>query len=565
MLPKTAVYRSSNEIGQAVVFVLLALGIFLLAAVAFAVDIASLWFHRQTAQNAADSACAAGAMDLSAAAQGSSTGKQGFTIGTNFDCATKATAAPCIYAAWNGYNGTNTVPGNQVTVSFPSSDPNVASTSPPLPPNSMTSYPLMRVDVTDHVQTFFSGLLSGSSSQDVRAFAVCGSLLVQAASPILILDPQKSGSLSLGGGGSTVIYGGPSLGIQVNSSSATAVSISGGSSLDLSKGGPNLTGSSIGVHGGPTLAPGAISLGTTGTWSYPAAVVSDPFALMCAPGMSGCPAINGNSPPAIPAAPTIPADQAAKGCKSIPCALAYHDAVHGCPRASGCKLYTAGYYSSAISIGSTAAIFDPGLYYIVGGLALNSGSTARPGTGVGDGSGGTTFYFSGAKSITVNANSGKAILDPFYASSMQCTAGSTLPGNLPAGTALQGNIFVAPCTGYYGDPMGASDPLGLQRGILFFQDRAASAVSATWGGGGQSMMNGAIYIHHCNSSGTGLACGSPPTYYDALFSMGGNSCAGAYTMGIIVVDDLSMSGTSCITMDLNPNAAYWTLKAAVVR
>lgn len=155
VLPKIGMYRSSNEFGQAVVFVLLALGIFLLASVAFAVDIANLWFHRQTAQNAADSACAAGAMDLLAAAQGTSTGKQGFTIGTNFDCATKATAAPCIYAALNGYSGTNTVPGNQVTVSFPSSDPNVASTSPPLPPVSMTSYPLMRVDVTTMCRHFF--------------------------------------------------------------------------------------------------------------------------------------------------------------------------------------------------------------------------------------------------------------------------------------------------------------------------------------------------------------------------------------------------------------------------
>jgi hypothetical protein len=140
-----------------------------------------------------------------------------------------------------------------------------------------------------------------------------------------------------------------------------------------------------------------------------------------------------------------------------------------------------------------------------------------------------------------------------------------LPGNLPASTALQGNILVAPCTGYYGDPLGAKDPLGVQRGILFFQDRSASAVSATWGGGGQSVNSGAIYIHHCNSSGTGLACGSPPTYYDASLSMVGSSCSGAYTLGTIVVDDLSMSGSSCITMDLNPNGAYWTLKAAVVR
>ncbi|HKV04585.1 MAG TPA: pilus assembly protein TadG-related protein [Candidatus Acidoferrales bacterium] len=564
MRPKSIDYCSPDERGQAAVFVVMALGVFLLAGVAFAVDIANLWFHRQTSQNAADAACAAGAMDLLLAAQGASTGNQGFTIGTPFDCATKATAAPCVYAALNGYNGTNSIPGNQVQVSFPASDPNVASSTPPLPPTAMTNYPLIRVDVTDHVQTFFSALVSGNRSQDVRAFAVCGSLLVQGSTPVLVLDPSSSGALSLQGNSSISIYGGPSKGVQVNSSSLQGVNIGGNGALNLSQGGPNLTGSSIGVYGGPASAPGGISFGTTGSWSYPSSVVSDPFALVCAPGQTGCPKINGYSAPAVPGAPQIPSDLAAKGCKSIPCALSYHDAVHGCPRSSGCKLYTSGYYGSKISISNTAAIFDPGLYYIVGGLALNSGSTVRPGTGTGDGSGGTTFYFSGASSVTVASNSGSATLDPFYASSLSCSAGSILPGNLTPTTALQGNFLMAPCTGYYGDPLGAADTLA-ERGILFFQDRSASGVNATWGGGGKFMTAGAMYFHHCNAAGTGVACGSPPTYYDATFSVGGNSCAGAYAVGNLIVDRLTLSGTACVTMDLNPNSAYSTLKATMVR
>ena len=43
---------------------MLALGLAFLAAAAFSVDMSNLWFHRQASQNAADSACTAGAMDL---------------------------------------------------------------------------------------------------------------------------------------------------------------------------------------------------------------------------------------------------------------------------------------------------------------------------------------------------------------------------------------------------------------------------------------------------------------------------------------------------------------------
>jgi len=557
--------RLSGERGQAVVFVLLALGLFLVAAVGFSVDIANLWLHRQTAQNAADAACMSGAMDIYAASQGASTGNQGFTLGTAFNCSTTSGATPCEYAALNGYNGTNSSPGNQVTISFPSSDTNVSSTI--LPPTSMTSYPLMRVDIVDHVQTFFSGLLTGNQTQDVRAFAVCGALLNQSSTPIMILD-LKNQSLTVSGSPTISIYGGPARAIQVNSSSTTAISVASTAAINLSQGGPNLTGSGFGVYGGPTAAPSRITFGTTGAWEYPAEVMPDPFATMCAPGQSGCPQINGVSAPAKPAAPAVPTDEYAKGCRAIPCSISYHDPVHGCPYIFGCLLYTAGYYGSGITIQNNLAVFDPGLYYIVGGLSLQSYSEVRPSTGAGDGSGGTIFYFSGASTITVSATSGSTLLfqpDAFSASSLRCTGTSALPGNLSSTTAIQGNVLTAPCTGYYGDPLGSADPSGVQRGILFFQDRSASSVSASWGGNGQFLAAGTIYLHHCNSSGTGTACGAPSTYYDAIFSMSGNSCAGTYLVGNLVVDNLTLGGTSCLTMDLSSSASYWVMKATLAR
>src|SRR5438046_1264840 len=99
---------SRSESGQAILFILLALGIVLLGAVAFSVDMGNLWFHRQAAQTAADAACTAGVMDLLVDAQGGATGHQGFTNGTSFRCTAGSTASPCQYATLNGYDSNGT-------------------------------------------------------------------------------------------------------------------------------------------------------------------------------------------------------------------------------------------------------------------------------------------------------------------------------------------------------------------------------------------------------------------------------------------------------------------------
>src|SRR5205823_14615797 len=112
------------------------------------------------------------------------------------------------------------------------------------------------------------------------------------------------------------------------------------------------------------------------------------------------------------------------------CAVAYHDAVPGCPDPGGCTLYTAWYYPTittgpnqvqGITVKNTTAIFDPGLYYLNGGLGLMSNSMVRPSSATGDGSGGTVFYVTGATQkcsgqtglVCVGSNSGKGGLDTF--------------------------------------------------------------------------------------------------------------------------------------------------------
>ena len=335
----------------------------------------------------------------------------------------------------------------------------------------------------------------------------------------------------------------------------------------------------------------------------PSSPIADPFAQVCAPGGTGCAAINGYAVPAIPTAlPAVPTDlntgnsvnNSGGPCTGTDiqnghCFVSH--LTHGCPdpgatspptNKNGCALYTAGPYPGGISVDtsggkSAVAVFDPGLYYVTGGLALKSGSTVRPGTGAGDGTGGVTFYFAGsgttAGTVQVDANSGKnTAVDAFNTQSgsgslplgVACTASSIVPGNVPS--TVTGNILLGPCTGYYGDPLGTSDlPNGEQRGFLFFQDRSGQSIDPSWGGGGQFLLAGTMYFHSCDATGTGTGCGSAPSYYNDILSLSGNSGSGTYVLGSIVADNLTLGGTSGITMDLNPSKTNSILKVSILQ
>jgi Putative Flp pilus-assembly TadE/G-like len=539
--------NSPSDAGQATLFVLLALGLFLVGAVAFCVDIANLWFHRQSAQNAADAACTAGAMDLLVDANTGITNQGGFTAGTAFDCLSTPNAAPCKYAALNGYNGTNASPGNSVSVSFPGSVPGVTT-----PPPALAPTPFIRVDVLDHVQTFFSGMLSGSHTQDVRAFAVCGLVLVKSPVPIVVLDrhnPSKGSALNVQGNPDITIFGGPSQSIQVNSDDSAAVTIAGSAIVDLTLGGPNNTGSSFGVTGGPTAPPGGFITGPTGHWMQHSPI-NDPFADVAAPAQ----------PPDAPAPVPFLAGDAR------------------CPGALPCTEYYPGHYRApGIQVKHATAIFVEGLYYLDGGLTADPNSCLRPSPdGASDVSnqiGGTIFYLTGSGSLNVDSNSGSKCpaTAPFNTTAgtgtltngIKCTATSSVPTNMPA--TLTGNVLLAPCTGTYGDPLGAADPLGVQRGMLFFLDRSVTNANPSWGGGGTFLLAGDMYFHSCDAAGDGGPCGPTGTYYTDNFTLQGNAGSTTYLLGDIITDNLQLGGTSGITMDLNPNKAYDILKVSLLR
>jgi hypothetical protein len=597
---------------------MLGLGLFLLGGIGFAVDLANLWMHRQSSQNAADAACTAAAMDMVNDANGVATTSGGFTPGTAFNCSTNASYAPCQYAGFNGYtaNGlTAGTPSTEVAVSFPSSVPGVQSCSGTTPTPTVcseTGFPnnaFVSVTVTDRMQSFFVGLLSGGTTMDVGASATCGAVLANAPIPILVLNPTLPGTFTSTGNFLIKIVGGPQRSIQVDSSSATAVNFSGGSgTVDLSEGGPPAsgsgpgTGSDFAVTSSETQPSGpTFSYGSTGGWRAPRQAISDPFATIPAPGQ-----------------PTFTTPAVVYGDTSTN---------FGCPdtiAGDGCDHYKPGYYPNGITVkngkdadnnpnGSATglAVFEPGIYYLGGaGLKADSNSCLRPSTATGDGSGGTMFYFSGTSTLKVTSNSGKLQLKTGSTVNFDCqnlsagsiantawavslaqlrciptgTAGETiLPDNVKSFGGLVGNVLLGPChapatgstlcapncTLNYGDPLGASDPLGEQRGMLFFQNRsgnlAAAANQPLWQGGAAFGLAGNLYFHYCASSTAGGGAGCSSTAFTDQLSLGGNSTSNTFVVGDIVTDELSLNGNPGIEMDLNPNALYYVLKASLLQ
>lgn len=576
--------QKPGEAGQAMLFVLLAMGLVLLGAVAFSVDMGNLWFHRQSAQNTADAACTAAAMDMLFTVNGGGP-KGGFTAGTDFRCSSDTTVAPCVYAAKNmGYNASTLTagqPGYDVAFKFPASIPGLptCTTGVGAPaicndPSALTNN-FVRVNVQDRVRLSFAGLLSGSTTTDVGAQASCGVVLSNSPIPILILDPRNESSFTGNGNFTIRIVGGPQRSIQVNASSTTAVSISGGSaSIDLRQGGPNNDGSDFGVTGNEA-AVGVFQTANSGRWISQSPAISDPFATMPAPST-------------VPPAPVRPVDLTAAQCPSIPCPVP--PGTHGCQVTgtgtdTNCLLYTGGLYTADIQSFRKTLIFDPGLYYMQANLLANSQSCLRPSTGTGDGSGGTMFYFSGNHTLNVTANAGtfgvcgvsarKVALD-----TLRCITtgpGTTiLPANVVSAGGLIGNVLLGPCRAptaggtNYGDPLGVDDPLGEQRGMLFFQDRsanlAAAGIEPKWGGGGAFGLAGIMYFHYCNSAdGAGKGTNCNPAAYTDQFHLQGNSASDTFVVGDIVVDKLDMGGTPNIEMDLNPNALFYVFKASLLQ
>jgi hypothetical protein len=316
------VTRGRKERGQAIILVLVAMGLFLMGALGLAIDGAQMFAQRQMAQTAADAAAQAGMMSIM---DGTNVAEGfGTAVGTLSACTTPSDGrTPCAYAQRNGFNTT----ADTIAVNFIK-----AAGSP------FSSDPVNEVKVTVS-RTLNTGLIRflGPATSTIKATATAATVAVASPVPILIMHPTLTGALTFGGNSEILITGGPSRSIEVNSSNATAISVNGNPTMDLSAAGPNGNGADWGVWGGPPSVPTNNFLAGTRPGRYlPAASwIQDPLKDVLAP--------------------TAPVTNGSK-------TLNYKGA--DCP-AAACTLYRPGlWHNTDINVNSDTAVFVPGVYYM---------------------------------------------------------------------------------------------------------------------------------------------------------------------------------------------------------
>ena len=526
------------DAGQSVLSVVLILFFFLLGMLGFAVDLTNVWFHRQAAQAAADAACQAGAMDMLAQTGGESLTSTGFSPGLASNCANSASATMCFYANANGYNGTGlsaTAASNSVSWTFPSSVNGVTA--------GAGSYPFMIVTIVENVKTYLMSLVRGSQYLTLSVSSTCGIAQSMGAAPMVVLNPTVSGAFTYSGGGLLDIVGGPSRGLQVNSSSATAVSWSASGVIDLSGGGPNATGSSVGIVGGPSAAPtngssNGFSGGTTGHWQTSTLPIADPFANVAPPSSVK------NLTPTSGTGGTWVKYQT-DGCPD-------NSGATGNP-AQACLEFSPGYYPNGITQAPDyiTLIFDPGVYYMGGSLTTSGSNTVRMAkpSGYTQGSGAMFYFYSGSFNVSGCSgctSNGNSKIDAVNTTDLTCD-GSSPPASLGMGTTIQGNVLYGMCSAngtYYDSGGDTKDKAGTTaspgiRGLLFFEDHA-NTTQPTFSGSGALSFAGALYFH--NNSFT-----------DKL-SISGGASSGTFILGEIIVDEVNLSGSGAIRLALSSAA-----------
>jgi len=220
--------KDRGEEGQAILIVVLAMGIFLLGAAGLAVDGSHLYSQRQMAQAAADSAAIAGIMSIFDSTN--TTGTHAFSTGGAFNCTTTDLRTPCMYAAKNSFG---TTAGDTVTIDFPGTAPGVNL-------SAMYATNLVRATVSRNVSTTLIRMLTPISFTTVTATATAAIVDVFAPIPIIVLHPKLDDAFQLQGNPAITICGGPTKSIQVNSlgNGGNASHLGGSATIDLSHAGP---------------------------------------------------------------------------------------------------------------------------------------------------------------------------------------------------------------------------------------------------------------------------------------------------------------------------------------
>jgi hypothetical protein len=502
--------HDTGEEGQAILIVVLAMGIFLLGAVGLAIDGSHLFSQRQMAQSAADSAAIAGIMSIFDGTN--TTGAHSFSTGASFNCTTTDARTPCVYAAKNAFGATA---ADTVTIDFPTTAPGVSLSA---------SYPtaLVRATVSRNVPTTLMRMITPTTFTTVTATATAAIVDIFAPIPIIVLHPTLTDAFQLQGNPNITICGGPTKSIQVNSAASEDSHLAGSAHIDLSHAGPKDTagdctlgtGSDFGLWGGsyPTDPTSIVSLGSTGHYVNPASPIKDPLASV--------------NPPPIPAlAPGQTSLSAGATSGGVTCPVS--------AGVKGCTVWSPGKYPSGISATNTTMLMKPGIYYMVtGGFSCASNCNITTITGSDTGPGSTNTGWDGTK-----AGGGVLVYNS-----------GTGPVNIGSnGTAY---MIGSPATSAY-------------KGILFFEDRAAPANISppiknanSLGGGGAMTLIGTLYFTNAGITTS--------THYQEL-RLSGNSGSGTLVQGEIIADSLTLGGGGNITMNLNPAATLIVPQVALVQ
>ncbi len=585
--------RSTESSGQASVYLILLLAIVLLSVMAFSVDLTNLWFHRQQAQTAADAACQAGALDMLAVANGKTPPAMNFTANVGdggSDCVQRPNATICLYARFNGFDGSSGItanaPSKSVSWTFPGS---VAGVTAP----SVSVAPYLKVVAVENVKTWFMGL---AGTRYVRTAAACTCGLSggpPSGAPIVVLNPTIQGALNLSGGAVIRITGGPQTSIQINSTNTdnlqcgptstssrcySAITCTGSGQIDTTGAGPNGTGGDVNVSGGPSFNPycGSNRVQTiprsgtfTGHWNGGTAAVSDPFAWVPAPNrLANYNASQSTKPLWVP--------YNTDGCPNRNYKLYLVDSVD--PRDASSPIKSAGSYAACLEffpgfypngIDLTAAefrtrgvppsyniaIFAPGVYYLNGNFVVTQGGTVRnawpglasPSSTSPNQTDGVMFYFvKGGPQFEGNTDANDSSIDPVPRSFLSCATPTTgVTGS------LNGAVLIAQCTskGSYYQAGGTSNSDSLSstgsRSILMFGDHDNTIPAnnpTTFGASGSLTFVGSLYFSN-----------SKDNYGDVL-TMNGAAGPNTLVVGEIIADQLQLSGSGSITMNILPGS-----------
>jgi hypothetical protein len=111
----------------------------------------------------------------------------------------------------------------------------------------------------------------------------------------------------------------------------------------------------------------------------------------------------------------------------------------------------------------------------------------------------------------------------------------------------------------YGNSLLGTPAASVYSGILFFENRAASAHAHSLSGGGGLTVRGTIYLTNTEAIMT-----TTPSQYQSL-DLQGNPGSSTQVIGEIIVGTLSLGGSANITMTLDPNSTLHIRQVALVK